>query len=152
MKVLYKNDKKQVSPEVSKKDIKKLLKYGEKESVKKENLFVRLLKKIQFRKYLIPKKRSLSKTPSFTPNPNIDYKIQRMVVDDSFDYKILDAGPHVRVPDDLLPRKRKFDINIFPFRKYGQDSEKDLKKEEKNTPDIPEQYIKPEKESETEHN
>ena len=52
--------------------------------------------------------------PSFTPDPNIDYKIQRMVVDDSIDYKILNAGPHKPIPDDLKPKRRI--IRPFNFR------------------------------------
>ena len=44
--------------------------------------------------------------PSLTPNPNIDYKILRVQVSESFDYKIHDASPRPRVPDDITSRRK----------------------------------------------
>ena len=59
----------------------------------------------------LPQKRpesseNLFRMPSLTPIPNIDYKIQRMVVDESIDYKILDAAPRKVTADELRQRTR----------------------------------------------
>ena len=87
-------------PKLSKETLKKL-------AVITDKIDAQLLEKNVEKKL----KRSM---PSFTPDPNIDYKIQRMAVDNSIDYKILDAGPHKPVPDDLRPNRRI--IRPFNFR------------------------------------
>ena len=62
-----------------------------------------------------PKKMKAQRTmPSITPDPKIDYKIQRMAVDNSIDYKIIDVGPHEPLPDDLKPKRQI--IRPFNFR------------------------------------
>ncbi|MFC1606412.1 hypothetical protein ACFL47_00455 [Candidatus Latescibacterota bacterium] len=54
-----------------------------------------------------------NRMPSIFPNPNIDYKILRVRVSENFDYKIRDAGPRPRIPDDISPRRKRLDPKIF---------------------------------------
>ena len=63
------------------------------------------------------KLKTLRSMPSLTPDPKIDYKIQRMVIDDSIDYKIRKIGSRKPLPDDLKTKRRIFRPFDFRFPK-----------------------------------
>ena len=53
--------------------------------------------------------------PSFIPRPDIDYKIQRLAVDESIDYKIIDLAPR---RDSKIVKKQNMPKIRPPLFKY----------------------------------
>jgi len=55
------------------------------------------------------------RTPSLTPSPDIDYKIQRMAIDESIDYKILDLAPRIHVSLESKNDRQQIRPPLFKY-------------------------------------